>query len=833
MIPGSMAGFIVALVSSAIGRRTLSGTLTGTILTSGNSVTISTPVYSKSDTMTLTATATAGETSLTAVTSGNIVFSAGPAAKLVYTTVPSTGTAGTTFSVTVQSQDVNGNPASPTSNTTITLSKASGGGTLSGTLTGTIPTSGNSVTISTPVYSKSDTMTLTATATAGETSLTAVTSSNIVFSSGAATQLVFSTQPGGGTAATAWSQQPVVTLEDANGNTVTGTVQNVTLTIQNNAGPGGVLSGTTTMAVNTSTGLATFSGLSINKNGTAYTLTATGSTVDTTAGTVVSSAFNITVGPATQVLVETAANGSGTVVPAQNVASGSTLTVYSISRDAGNNFVANVSATWTLVNLTGGVVAGDLSPATGTSATFTGHLIGTAAIHAVSGSLTTTNSGTITVIAGTANKLAFTTSPSNGTGGIAFGTQPAVTLQDANGNTVTGTAQNVTLAIQNNAGPGGVLGGTTTVAVNTSTGLATFSGISINKAGTGYTLTATGSTVDTTTGIVVSSAFNITAGPATQLAFTTQPGGGTGGTAWSTQPVVKLEDAGGNAVTGSAQNVTLAIQNNAGPGGVLSGTTTVAANTSTGLATFSGLSINTKGTGYTLTATGSTVDTTAGTVVSSAFNITVGSATRLIFTSTPATCGYSTSFPCSPEPTVAVEDAGGNIVTTDNSHQVALAGSTNNIHCDQGNPATMTVVSGVAAFTNCWFNSHTGSETLTATSSGLTSTTSSTFTMYSAAANVVFVQQPTNTTHLVTITPPVTVQLQDGSGDNVPESGVSITLSITTGGTGTLSGTLTQVTSSSGLATFNNLSINLTGSKKLTAASSGLSSVTSSTFSIQ
>ena len=82
-------------------------------------MTISTQVYSKSDTMTLTATATAGETSLTVVTSGNIVFSAGPAAKLVYTTVPSTGTAGTAFSVTVQSQDANGNPSSPTSNTTI------------------------------------------------------------------------------------------------------------------------------------------------------------------------------------------------------------------------------------------------------------------------------------------------------------------------------------------------------------------------------------------------------------------------------------------------------------------------------------------------------------------------------------------------------------------------------------------------------------------------------------------------------------------------------------------------------------------------------------------
>lgn len=161
----------------------------------------------------------------------------GAATKLAYTTVPSTGTAGTAFSVTVQAQDANGNPSSPTSSTTITLSKATGGGTLSGTLTGTIPTSGNSVTISTLIYSKADTMTLTATATAGETSLTAVTSGNIVFSAGAAAKLAFTTQPGGGTGGTAWTTQPVVTLQDANGNTVTGTAQNVTLAIQNNAGP--------------------------------------------------------------------------------------------------------------------------------------------------------------------------------------------------------------------------------------------------------------------------------------------------------------------------------------------------------------------------------------------------------------------------------------------------------------------------------------------------------------------------------------------------------------------------------------------------------------------
>ena len=62
----------------------------------------------------------------------------------------------------------------------------------------------------------------------------------------------------------------------------------------------------------------------------------------------------------TQVRVETLANGSGIVVAAQSVGSGSSITVFAISRDASNNFVANVSATWSLTGATGGVVASDL-----------------------------------------------------------------------------------------------------------------------------------------------------------------------------------------------------------------------------------------------------------------------------------------------------------------------------------------------------------------------------------------------------------------------------------------------------------------------------------------
>src|SRR5205814_8261870 len=79
---------------------------------------------------------------------------------------------------------------------------------------------------------------------------------------------------------------------------------------------------------------------------------------------------------------------------------------YAISRDAGGNFVGNIAATWSLPVKTGGVVNGDLVPAGDTkSATFTGHALGTATIRATSGSLTTDDSGTLTVVAGSATQV--------------------------------------------------------------------------------------------------------------------------------------------------------------------------------------------------------------------------------------------------------------------------------------------------------------------------------------------------------------------------------------------------------------------------------------------
>ena len=232
------------------------------------------------------------------------------------------------------------------------------------------------------------------------------------------------------------------------------------------------------------------------------------------------------------------------------------------------------------------------------------------------------------VTAASATQLVFATSPSNSTSQTAFGTQPVVAVRDAFGNTVTSdqTTQ-VTLVIGTNPGGGTLTGTATVTAIN---GVATFSGLSIEKSGTGYTLAA--SSVPSLTG-ATSNTFNITAGAANKLAFTTQPSGGTGGVAWSTQPTVTVQDAAGNTVTTAVNSITLAITAGTpatgGPGTLACTTNPKAA--VAGVDTFAGCNINLVGTGYSLTATATGLTS----ATSSTFDITVGTAAKLAFTTQP------------------------------------------------------------------------------------------------------------------------------------------------------------------------------------------------------
>ncbi|MEP6992909.1 MAG: right-handed parallel beta-helix repeat-containing protein [Acidobacteriota bacterium] len=304
------------------------------------------------------------------------------------------------------------------------------------------------------------------------------------------------TTPGTQTAGTAFAIT-TITAQDVNNATVTGYTGTVDFT-ETGGGAGGTVVPSQSSAF--TAGVLSGQSVTLTKSGAAVTITVTDH-LGTKTG--VSGGFTVNPGTATKVKVETASNGSGTVVPAQNVTAGSAITVYAISRDANDNFVANIAAdSWSLAGITGGVVAGDLVAAGDSkSATFTGHLVGTAAVHAAAAGLTSTDSGTLTVVAGAAFKLAFGTQPSNAQGGSAIAPAITVRILDSQNNLTTSTAS-VTAAIGTNPG-GGVLSGTKIQAGVA--GVATFNDLAIDKAGVGYTLTATSAGLTGTT----SGTFNI------------------------------------------------------------------------------------------------------------------------------------------------------------------------------------------------------------------------------------------------------------------------------------------------------------------------------------
>src|SRR5204862_6084750 len=128
-----------------------------------------------------------------------------------------------------------------------------------------------------------------------------------------------------------------------------------------------------------------------------------------------------------------------------------------------------------------------------------------------------------------------------------------VTAQDGNGNTATGFTGNITVAISTNPSTG-TLSGTKTVAAVA--GVASFSGLSIDKAGTGYTLTATGA------GSTTSAAFNITPATATALVFSVEPTNTVAGAAITPAVQITDQDGDGNTDTGINGNNTVTIGTN-------------------------------------------------------------------------------------------------------------------------------------------------------------------------------------------------------------------------------------------------------------------------------
>ncbi|MCG8915006.1 hypothetical protein L6E12_04280 [Actinokineospora sp. PR83] len=237
--------------------------------------------------------------------------------------------------------------------------------------------------------------------------------------------------------------------------------------------------------------------------------------------------------------------------------------------------------------------SGATAPVTGTSCTDTAVPAGTHTYRVVAlhRSWTATSAPSGPVVVSTATRLAFTTQPSTVASTASITPSPRVTVQTSTGVAVPVAGTPVTIALGANPN-GGTLSGTTT-ATTDSGGVATFPGLSIDKAATGYALLATSAGLTQAT----SSAFTVTAGPAAKLAFTTSPGTSFAGRPFHDQPVVQVQDAGGNPVTTAAVTVSQALTTPAGATLACAPKAAVA-----GVATFTACSVDTVGT-YTLTAT--------------------------------------------------------------------------------------------------------------------------------------------------------------------------------------------------------------------------------------
>ena len=354
---------------------------------------------------------------------------------------------------------------------------------------------------------------------------------------------------------------------------------------------------------------------------------------------------------------------------------------------------------------------------------------------------TSGESNLFNVTAGAADKLFIFTQPTRGTPGGAFATQPLVEVQDSLGNRVTSdSTTDVTLAITTNPGSGTLTcsGGLTKEAVS---GLATFSGCSINNVGVGYRVTATSSPALTA---AVSSLFDVS----DRLVFTTQPSASTGaGTAFASQPIVAVRAGASNTAThDQATVVVLSIKAGTGAtGATLTCDSGLSRTVVNGVATFTGCRIDkisptSPANPYKIVAAAISLTAAESTNVA----IVAGAAAKLGFTAQPNAGVASQAFPI--QPVVAVQDAGGNTVTsgTNSTATVNLSLGASApvgavLSCTGG--LAKAAVAGVATFSGCSVNAA-GTYTLIATASNLapatslTPATTSAFTVTAVAASI-------------------------------------------------------------------------------------------------
>jgi protocatechuate 3,4-dioxygenase beta subunit len=433
-----------------------------------------------------------GTTSLQAVAgglsdgTGTVTVVAGAAAKWDVTAARYYVRTSTPVIVSAQLEDANGN-AVATSNVSVTWSRSTSYGTLQSTTSSTGPNG-----VATVQFTASGTAGRTNTITARSTLQTSVTgTSPTITSVGTASSIA--AYAGTGQTATigsAVATAPSVRVTDSGGRPV----PDIAVTFAVATGGGSATGLTTTTD---GSGIATVGGWTLGTVAGSNTLKATSGSLS---GSPVTFTATGVAGAATQLAIETAADGSGSAIATRSVTAGTGFTGYAVTRDAYGNFVANAAATWSLSGNSGGVADDDLVAAgDGRSAVFSGHLVGTTSLQAVSGELSD-GTGTVTVVKGAASRIV----ASAGDGQTAtvyttVATDPSVLVTDAGGNPVSGTSVNFAVA----SGGGTVTGGSATTdasgiatvgswRLGTAAGANTLSATSGSLSGSPVTFTATG-----------------------------------------------------------------------------------------------------------------------------------------------------------------------------------------------------------------------------------------------------------------------------------------------------------------------------------------------------
>jgi len=422
-------------------------------------------------------------------------------------------------------------------------------------------------------------------------------------------------------------------------------------------------------------------------------------------------------------------------------------------------------------------------------------------------------------VAGPASRLAFSTPPpSVATSGQPLAPQPALQVQDASGNPVSQAGIVVSATVASGTA---TLGGSTS-ATTSSAGIATFSSLTLNGPSGNVTLafSAPGLTGVTSAPIALS------AGSATALAMVTQPSAtAQSGVPFGVQPAVKLRDASGNDVAASGVAITASIAS--GPAGATLGGGTTVLTGNSGTATFTDLVITGAAGSYTLQFSSPGI----APVTSNPISVTVAGSNQLSITTQPSSSATS-GVPFAQQPVLQLRDAAGKALNTSGVAVMAVIASGGGTL--GGTTTVMTDNSGVATFTDLSITGLPGSRTLGFSASGFNGATSNPIAVGIVPASQLSIStQPSSSAvsgASFAIQP--VIQLRDGSGSAVSQSGVVVTAAIASGG-GTLGGTATATTDNSGVAAFTNLSITGTaGDRTLGFSAPGLAGVTSNAIAI-